>query len=181
MLPLSWLLRLGQTHMPTGKAWSDFLRLELTCSVFLRLAQTYSNLFKLIQTCSNLLILAQTCSNLFRLAQTCSDLLKRAQMCSNVLRLAQTWSNLLKCAQTCSDLLRLAQTCCQNWHNSENSSVFETMSDTYKVTPLGLSYPRWFHKFMRIWEDWVFGWNPSLFCLAMIELFCLFFGRIRVA
>ena len=101
------LLRLGQTHkdMPNGMAWSDLLRLELTCSVLLRLAQTCSNLLKLVVRTGTILQI----------------------------------------------FLYLRQ----------------FRIHTYKLTTLGLLYPRWFlkfffYKFTRIGEDWVFGWNFSL-------------------
>ena len=144
--------------MPTGKAWSDLLRLKLTCSVVLSLAQSCSDLLKLAQTCSNLLTLAQTCSDLLKLAQTCSDLLSFAQTCSDLLKLAQTCSNLLKLVVRTGTILE----------------IFETKSDTYKVTTLGLLYPRWFHKFMRIGEKTEYLGKTAAFislCLALAQWF----------
>ena len=137
-----------------------------TCSNWPRLVQTWSNLLKLTHISWCFLWIAQTWSNTYRHAHW-QGMIRLAQTRTDLFSLAQTCSDLLRLAQTCSNLLRLAQTCFQNRHNSTDFSVFETMSDTYKVTTLGLLYPRWFHKFFfykftRIWEDWVFGWNCSL-------------------
>ena len=110
----------------------------------------------------NLLQLAQTWSNLFSLGKTCSDLLKLVQTCSNLFRLAQTYSGLLRPAQTCLDLLKIV-------FRTGTILDFFLYSDTYKVTTLGLLYPRWFHKFMRIKAEYL-GKTAAFIslCLALV-------------
>ena len=142
--------------------------------------KTCSNWPRLVQTCSKLthiswcfLWIAQTWSNTYRHVHR-QGMIRLAQTLADLFSLAQTCSNLLRLAQICSNVLKLAQTCCQNRHNSTDFSVFETISDTYKVTTLGLLYPRWFHKFMRIGEKTEYLGKTAAFislCLAFSQWF----------